>query len=231
MKIKSLGGLAVASFALTLLWLGLLVVSLARSGLPGTFEQVLASLAQPDLLYYLTYASATLLTLVVTAFFAGLFAYCEPAASGWSLIGFVFVPVYCLLNLVVYLGQITVVPQLVALQQVNGYQAISWLLLRLTIQQWPGSAAGIFNNLAYAVLGIPSLIYGGVLARGRGMVRLGGMLLALNGAACIVGMAGVVLQNSFLSLGSLAGGALFLLALLPLSATFLREGASWRAQV
>ncbi|HOG48455.1 MAG TPA: hypothetical protein PLJ35_14115 [Anaerolineae bacterium] len=231
MKIRSLGALAVTSFALTLLWLGLLVVSLVRSGLPGTFDQMLASLARPDPLYYLTYANATVLTLVVTALFAGLFAYCEPAASGWSLIGFVFVPVYCLLNLVVYLGQITVVPQLVALQQVSEYQAVATVLLRMTIQQWPGSAAGIFNNLAYAILGVPSLIYGGVLARGRGIVRLGGVLLALNGVACIMGMVGVVLQNSTLSLGSLAGGALFLLALLPLAAAFLREGASWRAQM
>ncbi len=230
MKTRSLGALAAVSFALTALWLGLLVASLARSGPPQTFEQVLAAVARLDLLYCLTCANATLITLAVTALYAGLFAYCEPAASGWSLIAFVFVPVYCILNLVAYLSQLTVVPQLLALRQVPESQAAATVLLRMTIQQWPGSAASVFSNLAYAILGIPSLIYGGMLIRSRGILRIAGALLALDGVACIVGMVGVILQQSLLAAGSIVGGALFVLAMVPLSIALLRKGAPWRAR-
>jgi hypothetical protein len=231
MKIKTVGMLAVLSFLLTTLWLGLLVAGIVRSGPVATFEQALAAVARQGALYYLAYANAVLITLVVTALYTGLFAFCEPAASGWSLVGFVLVPVYCLLNLVVYVSQITVVPQLLALRQAPEHEATATLLLQLTLQQWPGSAVSVFNTLAYAILGLPSLIYGAMLVRGRGLLRAGGALLALNGLACIVGMVGVALQDAALSMGSLVGGALFLLAMVPLSVAFLRPGAPWRARL
>jgi len=230
MKTRTIGALAAACFLLTALWLGLLIAAMPRSGPPQSFEQALAIVGRMDALFYLTDANAILITLAASALYAGLFAYCEPAAAGWSLVGFIFVPVYCLLNLVVYLSQITVVPQLLAWQQAPEYQATAAVLLRLTIQQWPGSAVSVFNNLAYALLGIPSLIYGAVLARARGLLRLAGVLLALNGAACIAGLVGVVLRHPMLSLGSLAGGALFLLAMLPLSVALLRQGTRARAR-
>lgn len=230
MKTRTIGALAAASFVLTAIWLGLLVTSMGRSGPPQTFEQALAIVGRTDVLFYLTYANAILITLAVSALYAGLFAYCEPAAAGWSLVGFVFVPVYCLLNLVTYLSQVTVVPQLLALRQVPEHQAAATLLLHLAIQAWPESAVSVFNNLAYALLGIPSLIYGAVLARARGLLRLAGVLLALNGVACIAGLVGVVLRHPMLSLGSLVGGALFLLAMLPLSIALLRQGARSRAR-
>jgi len=230
MKTRTIGALAAASFVLTALWLGLLIAGMSRSGPPQSFEQALAVAGRTDVLLYLTYANDILITLAVSALYAGLFAYCEPAAAGWSLVGFIFVPGYCLLNLVVYLSQITVVPQLLALQRAPEYQATAAVLLRLVIQPWPGSAASVFEGLAYALLGIPSLIYGGVLARSRGLLRLGGVLLALNGAARIVGVAGAVLQHPLLRLGSPIGGVFFLLAMLPLSVALLRQGARPRAR-
>ena len=96
-------------------------------------------------------------------------------------------------------------------------------MLRQMIQQWPGSAVNVLNNLAYAILGIPSIIFGMVLSRRGRSTRLPGILLALNGVACIIGMVGVVLGSGLLAQGSIVGGALFLLALIPLSMTFLRE--------
>lgn len=228
MKTRSLGVLAAVSFVLTAIWLGLLIASMARSGPVGSFERALAAAARLDTLYYLTYANAALITLTVSALFAGLFAYCEPAGPGWSLVGFIFVPVYCLLNLVAYLSQITVVPQLLALQQTPETQATATVLLRMALQASAGSAVSVFNSLAYAVLGIPSLVYGAMLARGRGLLRAGGVLLALSGVACIVGMAGVVMQDSVLSFGSVVGGVIFLLALVPLAPAFLYTGARAR---
>jgi hypothetical protein len=52
---------------------------------------------------------------MATAQMTGLYLQCRPAAREWSLIGLVFVPVYCLLNLIAYLSQIALVPGLVQL--------------------------------------------------------------------------------------------------------------------
>ncbi len=230
MKTRSLGVVAAVSFVLTGLWLGLLIAGIARSGPVASFEQARAAAARLDTLYYLTYANAALITVAVSALFAGLFVHCEPAGPGWSLVGFIFVPVYCVLNLVAYLSQITVVPQLLALEQAPETQVTATVLLRMALQASPGSALSVVNSLAYAVLGIPSLIYGAMLARGRGLLRAGGVLLALSGVANIVGMVGLVVQNPTLSAGSVGGGVLFLLALVPLGPAFLYTGPRARAR-
>ncbi|MGD8737128.1 MAG: hypothetical protein PVJ85_10290, partial [Anaerolineae bacterium] len=97
----------------------------------------------------------------------------------------------------------------------------SSLLLAQMVQSWPGSAVNVLNNLGYAILGIPSLIFGLLLFQRDRRMRLPGGLLALSGAASLAGMVGIVLQNELLSLGSLVSGGLFFLALIPLSANLL----------
>jgi len=223
MKAKTLGAMSLTCLALTILWLVLYIYSVASAGPLETLDQALASVARPDALFYLTYANATLVTLSATMLFAGLYVYCRPTAPGWSAMGGVFVPVYCVLNLFAYLSQITIVPRLLVFQRTAEYQAASSLLLGQMIQQWPGSAVNVLNNLAYAILGIPSIIFGMALSRHGSSTRLPGILLALSGVACIIGMTGVVLGSRLLAQGSIIGGALFLLALIPPSLTFLRE--------
>jgi hypothetical protein len=53
--------------------------------------------------------------------------------------------------------------------------------------------------------------------------RIAGWLLALNGAACMIGIFGITIQNDVLSLASLIGGVLFLAALFPLGLAFWHE--------
>ena len=53
-------------------------------------------------------------------------------------------------------------------------------------------------------------------------LRLGSVLLALNGIVCITGFIGITLKNTWLDQGSLIGGILFLLALAPMSVAFLQ---------
>ena len=224
MRAKTLGLVSLICLLLTVLWLVLYVYGVASAGPLETFEQVLAHVSRLDGLFYLTYANATLVTLSATMLLAGLYLHCRPIAPGWSEMGLVFVPVYCALNLVAYLSQITVVPRLLAFQQVPEYRAASSLLLGQMIQQWPGSTVNVLNNLAYAILGIPSIIFGGALFKRARSTRLPGGLLALNGVACIIGMVGILLESEVLGLGSIVGGVLFLLALIPLSWTLLREG-------
>jgi len=90
------------------------------------------------------------------------------------------------------------------------------------VQAWPGSVVNVLNNLGYAVLGVPSIMFGSLLARRRSL-RYAGLLLALNGVACIVGLVGIAAGSELLSLGSIVGGAVFLVALGPLSVGLLRE--------
>jgi hypothetical protein len=124
------------------------------------------------------------------------------------------------LNLVVYLSQLTVVPALLTAHQQASYQAAAALLLQQTIQMWPGSGVSFLNSLGYAILGIPSIILGAILLWRRGSLRLAGALLALNGIACLVGLVGMLTSSELLGNGSLVGGSLYLLALIPLNVAF-----------
>ena len=100
---------------------------------------------------------------------------------------------------------------------------MSQFLLRQVIQQWLDSAISIANNLAYAILGIPSIIFGVLMRKTSPVLRIGGNLLALSGIVCIAGFTGIVMQSAWLRLGSLAGGIFFLMALMLMSVGFLSE--------
>jgi len=69
------------------------------------------------------------------------------------------------------------------------------------------------NQLAYAVLGIPSIIFGVILVKHKRISPLAGWLLAVNGLSCIVGVIGTAANSQVLAIGSVAGGALFLFSL------------------
>jgi hypothetical protein len=90
------------------------------------------------------------------------------------------------------------------------------------VQAWPGSAVNVLNNLGYAVLGVPSIIFGLLMSGESPSMRVAGILLALSGVASIVGLVGIVIQSAALGLGSIVGGVVFLAALVPLSVTWLR---------
>ena len=208
------------AFIVTVLWLALLIADTAGAGPLDTFEQVLAHVSDLDALYYLTYANAALTVLATTLLFAVLYLYCKTIAPALALLGLVFVPVYAALNLVVYLSQLTVVPALLTAYQQAQHQAAAELLLQQTIQIWPGSAVSFLLGVGYAILGIPSIILGAILFWHRGLLRLAGALLALSGIACLVGLIGMLAGNELLGNGSLAGGVLYLLALIPLNLAF-----------
>lgn len=220
---KLLAFLVLACLVLTALWVGLLIADMASAGPLETFEQVAAHASRLHGLFYATYLNAALLTLAVMAFFAVLHAWLKPTAPDWALIGLVFVPVYGAFNLAAYLSQVTLAPALVMLRLDPQTSVTADVLLRLTLQAWPGSAIAFFNGLAYALLGIPSILYGLLLRRRGSALGWGGLLLALNGAACILGVIGSLTGSSLLSQGVMIGGILFLAAMFPLAWGFWKE--------
>ena len=219
MKTRPLTILTLIVLLGTILWLVLMVAS----GVPETFEAALEKVTRQGLLYNLVYLNAAfLVTLPVTLWMALLYANCRHRLPEWAAwIGLICVPVYGTLNLLVYLSQITLVPQLVEMHQQAETRAAAEALLRVAIQDLPGSTVGFFNGLAYGILGIPSIIFGIELARrGSTSLRVGGVLLVLNGVACITAVAGSLLGLAPLEFGSVLGGGLFLLALFPLTWAF-----------
>lgn len=223
MQTKPLGVLSLVLLVLTILWLVFLIVGLSAAGPLDTFEQVLAHVNKLDVVFYLTYANAALITVSAVMLFAALYLHYKPIAPEWSTIGATFVPIYGAMNLIVYLSQVTVVPRLLQLQAIPEYQVLSQFLLRQAIQQWPDSAVSIVNNLAYAVLGVPSIIFGVVMLKSAPALRLGGILLGISGIASVAGVIGIAAQSTWLGQGSMIGGVLFLLALVPMSWAFLRR--------
>jgi hypothetical protein len=198
----------------------LFIVGSANTGTVGSMTDAVAAVTEPDALYFLTYVNAALVTVTATAFLGGLYLYCAPYSPIWAMVALLFVPVYTALNLFAYLSQVTIVPHMVELAASDE----GLLLLSQLVQQWPGSLVNIVNNIGYAVLGIPSVVYGMILINARPALRLGGFLLGLSGLASILGLIGIVLKNVSLGTGSVVGGGVFLLALIPLSWGFLQEG-------
>lgn len=176
---KLVAFLCLVCLVLTALWVGLLVADMAFAGPLETFEQAVAHASRLHGLFYATYINAALLTLAAVALFAALFAWLKPSAPDWAVIGLVFVPIYSALNLVAYLSQVTLIPSLIALRSDPQYAATVDVLLRLALQAWPASAMAFVNGLAYAILGIPSILFGLLLWRQGGALRWGGLLLAL----------------------------------------------------
>lgn len=223
MKPRFLGVLSLVCLIGSILWLVMMIAGMAGAGPLDTFGQVLTYVSKLDALFYLSYLNAAFLVTIPAVFLmTGLYVYCKPVSPAWMVLGAAFIPVYGTMNLFAYLSQITLVPALVELRRVAEYQAACDVLLRLAIQQWPGSVVAFFNGLAYAILGIPSIIFGIALIKHPRPQKGGGILLALNGAACILGVAGSLAGNSLLSGGTVLGGVLFILALFPLSWYFLR---------
>jgi hypothetical protein len=214
---KRLGYVSLITLVLTVTWLALLIASMAGAGPLDTFDRVLAYAARGDALFYLSYINSALIVVPAAMLFCELYRRYREMVPYGALVGLIFVPVYAALNLFAYLSQITVVPGLVALRQQPEYQAAADVLLRQTIQSWPESGVAFFNGLAYAVLGIPSIVFGLLMFRHTPPLKLAGVLLALNGAACILGVIGFLTRSDLLGMGTVAGGILFLLALVPMS--------------
>jgi hypothetical protein len=207
----------------TTLWIGIL---LAGGPPPDNFEQALARASRLDALFYAAYLNAAfLITLPAIIMMTLLHRFCKPDLPEWaSQAGSVFIPIYGGMNLFAYLSQVTLVPQLIELARQPETRLPAEALLRLALQEAPGSTIGFFNGLAYALLGIPSIIFGlALLRRHATLLNWGGSLLALSGVASILGIAGALTGNALLQFGVMLGGGLFFLALLPLIPAFFRE--------
>jgi hypothetical protein len=226
MNKKLIGIFAWISFVFVTLWIALFIISAATYGPTKTFEQALGFVSRLDVLFYLTYLNATIFTLLAVMLMAGLYLICKTTHPTWSIMGAALIPIYGIMNVFAYFSQIVLMPVLIPLREISNFQTAVDVWLRVSIQTLPGSAMNTINNLAYAILGIPSIIFGVILYQQIKSLRIPGILLGLNGIACIIGVVGILMDNAILSWGSVIGGVLWWAALLPLGMVLFKENAN-----
>ena len=223
MKPQPIATVALITLLLTVVWLVLMIAGALASGPFADLDHMILTVAHPHWSHNPGYINAAVLTIFAAAFYVLLFHHTQPLADQPSrLVALIFIPVYAVLNLVVYVSQVTLVPALMPLVLSSGGSAVGKALLAISVHAWPGSLAAVLNALAYAVLGIPSIIFGLALSKQGGLFRSGGFFLALNGFACILAIFGYVFAVPLLTNGSTAGGVLFLIALILLTLAFFR---------
>lgn len=220
MIIESLRIISLVTAVSTFLWLPLMIIDTRRNGNKDTFEKALAYVSKRDKISYLNYSNAVILTISAIMLFAGLYLYFAAEFHTWSLIALVFIPIYGVLNLFSYLSQLTIIPSLLSLKETTENPSSYDMLIGQMVHMLPGSTVTMLNSLAYAVLGIPSIIFGWFMLNEGILMSAAGVLILLNGAACIVGIVGLAIQNAHLRLGTLIGGVLFAIALVPLVIAF-----------
>jgi hypothetical protein len=223
MKRNLLVSLSLATLIVTVLWVVLMIASMAATGPVDTFFQALELAQTRGALFYLTYINATLVTVFATMLLAGIYVYLRSALHGWPAIGFAFVPAYAALNLFAYVSQITVMPYLAELQVPQDFRGAAQFMTAQMVHMWPGSLVAQINLLAYAVLAVPLIIFGAALYRSGSWVRLGAVLMILSGIASLVGLLGAIVQSQALMMGVTVSGVFFLLALIPLAVGFNQE--------
>jgi hypothetical protein len=220
MKPRQIAWVTLANLLFTLGWVATMIISAASGGGDGSYESALALEGRLDFLHAFTYINAAFITLVNASWLALLTRACRPFLGEWAeALNSVFIPVYATLNLVVYLSQVSLVPLLIEMTKQPELQAAAELGLRLSLQQYNGSAIAFFNVLAYAINGLPSILLGAALFRhSRGLARAGAAFLLVSGLACWQGLGEALMGWS--PTGVVVGGFLFAVALALLAAGF-----------
>lgn len=206
---------AILLAVLTVLWVILMAIS--TSGVNPDWKNIdyIKWVSSPDVIYILNYSNVVLLTITVVFLFAFLHSYLQEKNKALALAGILFVPVYSMLNIICYSIQITVVPEIARDALVNNIN--SDFVVQL-IQVKSNSIIGFLNGMAYALLGIPSIIFGKLLFKSG--KKFSGIFLYTNGISCIVGITGYIIGSSFLEFGTILGGILFLFSLVSITLEF-----------
>ena len=194
---------------LTIIWVVFTGISMSQVKSSWNNSDLIKWVASPDIFFIGNYINATLLTIVAILLFSFLFTFLKPKYENMAIIGFVFIPIYGVINLICYSIQIAIVPA-VAYNTLNNPDTIN--LASQLIQANSKSLIGFINGMAYAILGIPSIIYGLLLI--KELIKYSGFFLLLNGILCIIGIIGYVIGNSIVAMGIMVGGIIFLISLI-----------------
>ena len=200
--LKLTRNLSLVLLAVLVLWVLLMIATAFRIKPGWTDGDYLTYAAHPDPVFVLNYINAVLFTGLVIVLFGLLYLMVKDDYPVLALTGLLFVPVYGILNLVVYGSQVTILPVLFNYNAAPEF-ILQWLQLR------PGSVIGMLNGLAYAILGIPSICFAITLHGRSKLGHITGDLLILNAILCVLGPIGIVTGSQVLMFGTMAGGFIF----------------------
>ena len=207
-RCKCTSWLAVATLALTLVWIVMMVLSEAYYGPLDEISRILAYYRGSPAIFTAIYLACGGLTLVTLLWFAALFEEFRQAHPMAATLGIAMAPVYATLNGVVYFSQVAVVAELARSADIPDP-----VLVQL-VQLEPSSMMAFVNVFAYAVLGVPSGFFGYLAYRKAPQLRFSGFCLAASGIGSWLSVLGMVVGVPALRSGVVIGGVLFLLALL-----------------
>jgi len=202
-------------FVQTLIWIVFTGFSMSQVESTWTYTDYVTWASKPDFFFIGNYINATLLTITAIVLFTFLYGFLKNKYESYAMLGLVFIPIYGLLNIICYSIQISVVP-LIAGDSFDSPDKIYFA--SHFIQAYSKSIFGFMNGMAYAILGITSIIYGVLMF--KEFKKLSGVLISLNGISCIIGIIGYIINNSILATGIMIGGILFLGALAAMAFEF-----------
>ncbi|NIS79693.1 MAG: hypothetical protein GTO14_05680 [Anaerolineales bacterium] len=221
MKTKKIGILALIAALITFIWGVQKVIGELANPPAETLAGRIAAIEGGFGVFSLNYALAALLTIACGMTLAAFSFYTRSRYPLWSTIAMTFIPVYMLANLFAYLSQVFVLPRLLELHHQPSTAALAEGLIRMSIHTWTGSAIEFINQLAYAVLGIPSIILAAQLFRMASSLRFGALCLALSGMLSILAFFGIAFQYSEAIGLSMVSGGIYTLAIAVLGCRFL----------
>jgi hypothetical protein len=225
MKSRQISFASIVLAILTGIWIICMVLLMQQHGsVIASFEDAYDFVKDPGVLFYITYLNVVLLTIADVVLFGMLYLYFKSRFPVFSLIGLLFVPVYAAYNMFVYISQVSVVQKIISIYEGKLSEDLLQVLLGQFIQLWEHSTIAFINNYAYAILGIPSVLFGiAIYGMKPGLSRVTGLLLILSACACLLGIIGIIAGNQVLSKGSAIGGGLFFLSLIGMSIIFWKD--------
>jgi len=200
---------SVILFILLIIWVATMIGS-SYDVKPGwTATDFIKKIVHPGLAFRMCYINAVLFTLVVVIYMAILFQFFYNQFPLLSICAIIFVPIYGLMNLLVYSSQVVILPSLIKGISPETLTQPEIIAISNWIQLMPGSIISLINALAYAILGIPSVLFGWAMFHMNKKGKIAGTFLILNAFTCWAGIIGIVTENKIMSLGVVLGGLLF----------------------
>ncbi len=221
---KPLFYLSVISLISTTAWIVLMAFSMKDfASLIDSMEDALAFVKNPGVLFYIVYINAIAITLMTILLFAHLFLHFMEKNPALALCGVIFIPIYGAFNLIAYSSQISIVQNIQLIAHQSDYTDQLHLILAQLVQAWDKSAMAFLNNLAYALLAIPSICFGLIFLKEKNLSRISGIFLIINGLAGIIAVIGIIARSSIVSKGSAVGGLFYLIFLVFSSIWFYKK--------
>lgn len=205
----------------TVLWIVFTGFSMSQVESTWNYTEYVIWASKPDFFFIGNYINASILTIAAVILFTFLYGFLKNKYESYARLGLVFIPIYGIINIICYSIQISVVP-VIASSSLDSPDKIYFASQFL--QANSKSIIGFMNGMAYAILGIPSIIYGILMF--KEYKKLSGVFISLNGFSCIIGIIGYVIKDSVLEMGIMIGGIFFMGSLAAMAFEFRNKDLS-----